>query len=157
MIEKIKKFFKPVVIALAVGGLAAFFTAGNMSVYDELKKPSLAPPGILFPIVWSILYILMGISSGIIYDKRDKNYDRSASALRVYGLNLVVNFFWSIIFFNMRSYLFAFVWLVLLWFIVLWMIGEFAKIDDLAAKLQIPYLLWVTFAAYLNLMILVLN
>ena len=155
--QNVKKYLKPIGIALGVGILSALCTMKNMSVFDDIKSPALTPPAFVFPVVWTILFILMGISSGIIYMKRNANYDKSQTALRVYALNLAMNFLWSIIFFNMRAFFFAFVWIVGLWLVILWMIAEFYKIDELAAKLQIPYLIWVTFAAYLNLMIAVLN
>lgn len=89
--------------------------------------------------------------------KKDDGSGDASGALTVYGLQLVVNFFWSIIFFNMQAYLFSFIWLIILWLLIIWMIFKFKKISPLAAYLQIPYLLWVTFAGYLNLMIYILN
>lgn len=157
MQNKIKVYAVSILIALGVGGLSAFLTRENMDVYQMINQPPLAPPMIVFPIVWSILFILMGISSGIIYLNRDEDKEAANSATRLYGFQLAVNFFWSIIFFNMQSYLFAFIWLVILWILILLMILKFKKISPLAAYLQIPYLLWVTFAGYLNLMIYLLN
>ena len=157
MWKKIKPYVISVAIALGVGALSALFTRGNMDIYDRIQTPPLAPPGILFPIVWSILYTLMGISSAIIYIKgRDENIP-VYEALRIYAIQLVVNFFWSIIFFNLEAFLFAFLWLLLLWVLIIIMIVKFYKIDKTAAYLQIPYLLWVTFAAYLNFAIFLLN
>ena len=157
MWKKIKPYVISVAIALGVGALSALFTRGNMDLYDRIQTPPLAPPGILFPIVWSILYTLMGISSAIIYIKgRDENIP-VYEALRIYAIQLVVNFFWSIIFFNLEAFLFAFLWLLLLWVLIIIMIVKFYKIDKTAAYLQIPYLLWVTFAAYLNFAIFLLN
>lgn len=144
-----------ILIALAVGGLSAFFTRNNMNVYDTLNRPPLAPPMIVFPIAWSILFILMGISAAMIYLKKDEA--DVWGALKIYGFQLVVNFFWSIIFFNMQAYLFAVIWLAVLWILVLTMILSFKKIKPLAAYLQIPYLAWLTFAFYLSLMIYILN
>ena len=145
-----------VALALGVGGLSALLTAGNMDLYSEIVQPPLAPPPWLFPVVWTVLFILMGISSAMIFTsdatKRDVN-----NALTVYGINLFLNFFWSIIFFNMRAYLFAFIWLIALWITILVMIIKFIKIKPLAGYLQIPYLIWVTFAGYLNLAIYILN
>ena len=155
MWKKWKPYIISILIALAVGGLAAFLTRGNMNVYDTLNRPPLAPPAILFPIVWGILYVLMGISAAMIYEER---YEQEVTgALVVYGLQLIVNFFWSLIFFNMQAYLFATVWLALLWVLVLWMIVRFYKIKPIAAYLQIPYLVWLTFAFYLSLMVFLLN
>lgn len=157
MWKKIKPYVISIAIALAVGGLSALLTRNNVQVYETINRPALAPPMILFPIVWSILFILMGISSAIIYVKREENPDTAMTALKVYGAQLVVNFFWTIIFFNMQAYLFAFIWLIILWILIFLMIIEFRKISPLAAWLQLPYLLWVTFAGYLTLMIWLLN
>jgi len=154
--KKTKLFIISILIPLAVGGLSAWLTRGNMNVYSEINKPALSPPGIVFPIAWGILYVLMGISSGIVYKRRNENPEAS-SALIIYGLQLVVNFFWSIIFFNMQAYLFSFIWLVLLFILIVMMILQFYKIDKKAAYLQIPYALWVCFAGYLNFMIYLLN
>ena len=153
--RKIIIYIISIAIALAVGGLSAFLTRGNMDIYQSITQPPLAPPAILFPIVWTILYILMGISSAIIYTHRKKS--DVSGALKIYAFQLIVNFFWSIIFFNMQAYLFAFVWLVILWLLIVLMIQAFRKISPIAAYLQIPYLLWVTFAGYLNFMIYFLN
>ncbi len=151
MLKKIKPYIYSVLIALAVGGLSALLTRGSMDIYNDIVRPPLSPPGFLFPIVWTILYILMGISSAIVYRKASKSPIIQKTGLGVYALQLVVNFFWSIIFFNMRAFLFAFIWLVLLWVLILTMIVRFYRISPLAAYLQIPYLLWVTFALYLSL------
>ena len=158
MWQKIKPYVISVLIALGVGGLAAFITSGNMDLYDNIVKPPLAPPSWLFPVAWTILYVLMGVGSAIIYTMRcQANPALRSGALRIYALNLIVNFFWSIIFFNLRAFLFAFIWIMLLWFIIILMILSFKKVNKTAAYLQIPYLLWVTLAAYLNFMIYILN
>lgn len=157
MWKKIKPYVISILIALLVGGLSAFLTRNNMEVYKNINQPPLAPPMILFPIVWSILFILMGISSAMIYVKRDVNTREAGSGLIIYGLQLIVNFLWSIIFFNMQAYLFAFIWLLLLWVLIIMMIVQFHKISPAAAYLQIPYIIWVTFAGYLNFMIYWLN
>ncbi len=157
MLAKIKPYIISVLIALAVGGISALLTMGNMNIYSEVTTPPLSPPGFLFPIVWTILFILMGISAAIIYGKREEYPNEVRRALTVYALSLVVNFLWSIIFFNMRSFLFAFVWLLLLWFLILRTIMLYKPISPVAAYLQIPYLVWVTFAGYLNLGIFLLN
>lgn len=157
MWKKIKPYVISILIALAVGGLAAWLTMDSMDVYGTINKPSLAPPGWLFPVVWGILYVLMGISSALVYINNTVSPQEKASALKIYGLQLIVNFFWSIIFFNMQNYLFAFIWLLLLWVLIIVMIVRFARIKPIAGYLQIPYLLWVTFAGYLNLMIYLLN
>lgn len=156
MLNKIKSYVIGIIIPLAVGLFSAYLTRDSMNLYETIVQPDLAPPAILFPIVWTILYILMGIGSVIIYnsdaDAKDKN-----QALFIYGLQLVFNFFWSIFFFNQRVFLFSFIWLIILWLLIVAMIVSFRKINKTAAWLQIPYLLWVTFAGYLNLMIYLLN
>lgn len=157
MKENIKKYAVSILIPLAVGGLSALLTSGNMDLYSEITKPPLAPPSVLFPIVWTVLYILMGISSAMVYNQKNEKPGEIRSALAVYGINLFLNFFWSIIFFNMRAFLFSFIWLVALWIVILVMIIKFYKIRPIAGILQIPYLLWVTFAGYLNLAIFFLN
>lgn len=157
MWKKLKPYIISILIALGTGGLSAFLTKNSMEVYKNINQPPLAPPMILFPIVWLILFILMGISSAIIYTQRSTNPREALSGLIIYGLQLIVNFFWSIIFFNMQAYLFAFIWLLLLLVLIIMMILQFRKISPLAAYLQIPYLLWVTFAGYLNIMIFLLN
>ena len=137
------------VLAEAVGALAGFLTRKGTKLYKyTIVKPPLSPPGIIFPIVWSILYALMGIGAAQIYlapESKERH-----TALNVFVAQLIVNFFWSLIFFNAQAFGFALLWLILLWILVLWMILAFRKVDRCAALLQIPYLLWVTFAAYLN-------
>lgn len=140
----------------AVGLLSGLLSRNATALFGESAlQSSLSPPAIVFPIVWTILYALMGISAARISLA-------SQSPLRSRGLNLfitqlIVNFFWSLIFFNAGAYGFALIWLVLLWILVLWMILSFRKVDPLAALLQIPYLLWLTFAAYLNYIVWTLN
>lgn len=146
-----------IIIPLAVGGLAAFLTRGNMMIYDDIAKPPLAPPAILFPIVWTLLYILMGISCARIYLRKDVMEKEVLSALTVYAVQLGFNFFWSLIFFNLRAFLFAFWWLLALWMLIIIMLLKFRRIDGVAAAINIPYILWVTFAGYLNLAIYIIN
>lgn len=157
MRRKIKPYIISIIIALAVGGLSAFLTRSSMEVYTNIKQPPLAPPSVVFPIVWTILFILMGVSSAMVYVKGRESGVPVSEALKIYALQLILNFFWTIIFFNMQSYLFAFIWLVLLWIAIILMIVSFRKVSPAAAWLQVPYLLWVTFAGYLNLMIYILN
>ena len=154
MIVKWKELFVSIAISLGVGALAGYLTKDSMSMYQELLKPPLTPPGWIFPIVWTILFILMGISAYMIYvsDSKDKN-----QALQIYAIQLMLNFIWSLAFFNMQAYLLAFVILILLWISIIAMIKSFYEINPLAGKLQVPYLLWVTFAGYLNLAIYLLN
>ena len=129
----------------------------NMNIYDRINQPALAPSPIVFPIVWTILYILMGISSAKIWLQKDEKPELVADALFAYVIQLIFNFVWSLIFFNLQNYLFAFIWLVLLWIVIFIMIMRFYKVSPFAAYLQIPYLIWVTFAGYLNFMIYILN
>ncbi len=152
MKNKVKTFAIFILISLAVGGLSAFLTRGNMSVFDEVTKPPLTPPAIVFPIVWSILYILMGISAARVYLR-----EGDSGAIRVFGINLILNFFWSIIFFNLRAFCFAALWLILLFITVLSMTIKFWRIDKLAGALQIPYLVWLVIAGYLNIFICLVN
>ena len=142
-----------VAVPLAVGGLAAFLTKNSMETFELLEKPALTPPGWLFPVVWSVLYILMGIASYLVLTSGKPN----DTALAVYGIQLAFNFFWSILFFNMGMYLFAFIWLVLLWLLILKTTILFYQISKPAGYLMVPYLLWVAFAGYLNLSIYLLN
>lgn len=141
-------------IPLAVGGLSALLTRNSMMLYETIVQPPLSPPAWLFPIVWTLLYLLMGVSTyriAISYSKY------KSDALIIYGIQLALNFIWPLIFFLGKKYLIAFIVLILLWYIVLKMIQVFLEIDTLAAKLQLPYLIWLTFAGYLNLMIYFLN
>lgn len=191
----IKQFAIAIAIPVTLGALAAFLTRGNMNIYDDIVVPPLAPPMKLFPIAWTILYILMGISSGLVfrqrilhtpYASREKRptgametsrspglsrttarYQESEAAIKqkeavfdalyVYATQLFLNFFWSIFFFNMRTFLFAFIWLLMLWIAVLVMILKFKKLSTPAGLLQIPYLIWISFAGYLNFAIYWLN
>ena len=155
MWKKLKPYIISVLIALGVGGLSALLTQGNMN--NDFIAPPLSPPGWLFPVVWTVLYTLMGVSAALVYEKGKEDDIDISGALGVYLIQLAVNFFWSIIFFNMRAYLFAFIWIILLWILIITMIKRFREISPSAAYLQIPYLLWVTFAAYLNLAIYFLN
>lgn len=157
MWKKIKPYVISIAIALAVGGLAAWLTRDSMEIYSMINQPALAPPGWLFPVVWSVLYVLMGISAALVYTNKEASPAEKRRALKIYGLQLIVNFFWTLIFFNLRNWLFAFIWLVLLWILIIVMIVRFVRIKPVAGWLQIPYLLWVTFAAYLNFMIYLLN
>lgn len=151
---KWKPLLLSILISLGVGGLAGFLTKGSMDMYNSLILPSLSPPPVVFPIVWTILFLLMGISAYLI---AVSNSPDKQKALIYYGVQLAVNFLWPIIFFNWNAYLFAFIWLVLLWVLIVLMIRSFYPINKAAAYLQIPYLLWVTFAGYLNLAVYLLN
>jgi len=157
MWKKIKPYVISIAIALAVGGAAAFLTRNDMNLYDEIILPPLAPPSILFPIVWSILYVLMGIGAAMIYLERDKAENAVRDALSVYGISLILNFMWSIIFFRFRMFLLSFIWLLALLAVIIKIILDFKKIKPIAGYLQIPYAVWVAFAGYLNFAIWWLN
>jgi len=150
-----KKLIICILVPLAVGGLSAFLTRNSMQNFEDINKPPLSPPGWLFPVVWTVLFILMGIASYLVATSGQPY--KSRTAFWVYGIQLIFNFFWSLIFFNMESYLFAFVWLVVLWLLILLNIKLFYNISKPAGLLLVPYLLWVTFAGYLNLGIAILN
>lgn len=158
MLNKFSIEWKPliisIVIALGAAGISAWITGDSMDVYKALKLPPLAPPEMVFPIVWTVLFILMGISSYLIYISRSKN---KKTDLTIYIIQLVVNIIWTPLFFNLKLYLLAFIWLILLWCLVWIMVIMFYRIDKKAALLQIPYLIWLTFAGYLNLAIYLLN
>ncbi len=154
MLKKVITYAVSIAAALGVGSLSALLTSGSMDIYSSVETPPLSPPSIVFPIVWTILFTLMGISSARVFIANSYKWNR---VLTVYAAQLAVNFLWSIIFFNMRAFLFAFIWLILLWALIIVMIKGFYKHDKIAAYLQIPYLLWVTFAGYLNFGIYWLN
>ncbi len=157
MKSKVKTYVYSILFTLAVGGLSALLTKGNMDVYENITKPALAPPGWIFPVVWGILYTVMGISLAMVLNKGKDDGEYVLPAVRIYAFQLAVNFFWSIIFFNLRAFLLSFVWLILLWVLVAAMIFKFYSVSKPAAYINIPYFLWVTFAAYLNYMIYTLN
>ncbi len=156
MQSKTKTFLFFTAIPLLVGIVAGLLTRGSMETFSRLNQPPLSPPGILFPIVWTILYTLMGIASYLVYSSV-KEQEEINNALLIYFLQLAVNFFWSIFFFNLEWYTFSFFWLVFLWVLIFYTIRLFYPISNTAAYLLIPYLLWVTFAGYLNLGIAALN
>ena len=155
MIWKQKNFYIALAIPLAAGGLATLFS-GGMGDFGALNQPPLSPPGWVFPVVWSILYLLMGYSSYRIFTA-DSSAHKIRSALKVYVTQLAVNFLWPIVFFGLEQYLMAFVVLLVLWVLIFWTLRDFSKIDEIAGDLLIPYLLWVTFAGYLNISIYFLN
>lgn len=149
-----KRLLLCLAIPLAVGGLAGILTKDSMMQFALVNKPPLSPPGWLFPVVWTALYLLMGLASYLV-SRSDSAQKRPA--LILYAIQLIVNFFWSIFFFNFGWYLFSFFWLLLLWVLILLTIRAFWRVSPVAGILLIPYLLWVTFAGYLNLAIYLLN
>lgn len=151
---KWKPLLVNIIIPLAVGTLAGLLTREGMQDYNNVIKPSLSPPDWLFPIVWTILYTLMGISTYLIYNK-DSNINKTSFI--VYAFQLAINFIWPIFFFGFGAYLFAFIILIVLIILVIAMIFLFYKENIIAAKLQVPYLIWLLFAAYLNISVYLLN
>ena len=150
-----KKLLVCVLIPLLVGGLSALITMGSMENFSSLNKPPLSPPGWLFPVVWTILFVLMGIASYIVLERG--SFAETRTALFFYGAQLFFNFFWSIFFFNFELYYFSFLWLLVLWVLIVITAVLFFRISKPAGYLMIPYILWVTFAGYLNLGIAILN
>lgn len=140
----------------AIGALSGFLTRNGAKLYAAtVTKPPLSPPSMVFPIVWGILFALMAIGAARV-DLSSPSGERS-SALRLYWVQLAVNFFWSILFFNLRAWFFSLVWLILLWVLVLRLMRAFGRVDTWAGRLQLPYLLWVSFAAYLTAGVWLLN
>lgn len=156
MKSRVKKWLKCIAIPLAVGGVAGFLSSGGMKEFEALNQPPLSPPGWLFPIVWTILYILMGTAFYLVISSESSARDKT-QAVSVYVYQLIVNFLWPIFFFNFQWYLFSFFWLILLEILIITMILRFFPLSRLAAWLCIPYALWVAFAGYLNLGIWWLN
>ena len=153
---KIKTYLFWILLAEAAGGLAGWLTRKDVQIYtDRIAQPPLSPPPLVFPVVWTILYALMGISAARVALTADTLERRHG--LWIFGLQLAMNFFWSILFFNFQQFGLALLWLGALWGGILWMIGSFREIEKTAAFLQLPYLAWVTFAAYLNLGVWLLN
>ena len=139
-----------------MGFLSGWLTRDGVEAYSQsIVQPPLSPPAMVFPIVWGILFALMAIAAARIWLSPPS--DTRTRGLVLYLVQLAFNFFWSILFFNLQAFGFALIGLVVLWALILWMILTFRKVDRIAAWLQIPYLLWVTFAAYLNLGVWLLN
>lgn len=150
--SNLKIYVKSILITVILGGLVGFVISGYID-YSSLQKPPLAPPSSLFPIVWTILYILMGISYGIL---KSNNLVDSKINL-IYYSQLIVNLLWPIAFFVLKWRFFAFLWIILLVVLVINMIIQFYNKNQLSGLLQIPYLLWLLFATYLNLGVYLLN
>lgn len=151
-----KKLIISILIPLAVGGAAALIANGSFKDFEVLNKPPLAPPAWAFPAAWTLLYILMGIAAYLVYCS-EKYPGRIERALTFYAVQLFMNFCWTLIFFNLKLYLAAFIWLVLLWAAIAGTALLFRFISKLAGWLMLPYLAWVTFAGYLNLGVYILN
>lgn len=152
--KKYKYIILNIAISLGIGGLSAFFTMNSMDIYQNINRPKLAPPGYIFPIVWTILYVLMGISSYLIHRSNHKNKE---TALIIYYFQLLINFSWPIFFFNYQNFLFALAILFILNILVIILIKVTYSINHLASYLLIPYLIWILFALYLNFWIFIHN
>ena len=153
---KIGLFFRCVAIPLIVGIVSALLTRGGMEGFSDVVQPPLSPPSWLFPIVWTILYTLMGIASYLVLVS-EKEEQEIQKAIRIYIWQLVVNFLWPTFFFNLEWYLFSFLWILLLWVLIIIMIKRFYSISKIAGYLLVPYFIWVTFATYLTFAIWLLN
>ena len=152
--KKVGKIILAILIPLLVGGISALITMNQMDLFETVAKPPLAPPRWLFPVAWTILYILMGIASYLLYIA---DTQEGREALVLYGVQLFFNFFWSIIFFNLEAYWFALIWLFIMWIIILLLLIKSKKVDERAFWLLLPYFIWTTFAFYLNFGIAILN
>lgn len=150
-LKKYKTLILYILIPIIAGFIGNLLGGGNQ-IYDKINKPFFAPPPILFPIVWTVLYVLMGISAYLV--SKEEN---SKKALTIYYIQLAVNVLWSFFFFRLNVFLFSSIWLLILIILVVYMIYEFLKSNETAAYLQIPYALWVTFAFILNYAIYMLN
>ncbi len=143
------------IISLGTGVVSGIITSSDTArVFDEIVKAPLTPPSIVFPIVWTILFFLMGVSAYLVYES---DCEVRKISLGLYAFQLLFNFLWSIIFFKYEQFDIAFIWLIILWIAVIIMTLLFYRCNKTAAYLQIPYILWLTFAAYLNFAICVLN
>ena len=151
-----KELIISLAIPLAVGGLSTLITKDAMESFQALRQPLLSPPAWLFPVVWTLLYLLMGLASYQVYTS-GASEPRRRKALTVYGIQLAANFLWSLLFFSLGMYLTAFIWILVLWLLIFVCSILFYYIRNSAGKLMIPYVIWVTFAAYLNLGIYLLN
>lgn len=154
MLKKYIPYVFSVLLALGIGGLSAFLTKDSMPVYSSINRPALSPPPEVFPVVWTILFVLMGIAAALVWCSNGRVID---SALIFYGFQLVFNFCWSLIFFNFRAYFIAFVWLLILLVLIGITAVKFYRIKKLAGWLMVPYFAWVCFAGYLNYAIWQLN
>ena len=149
-----------VLIPLITGSAAALISRNAMKNFENINQPPLSPPMWLFPVAWTVLYILMGIASYLVFTSHNTSYkdmSEKRSALAFYALQLFFNFVWTLIFFNLEQYFFSFVWLVVLWVLIIITMVKFFKIDRKSGFLMLPYLLWVTFAGYLNFGVFLLN
>lgn len=151
-----KPFLVSLAIPLLAGGASAFLTKDSMKEFSMLRQPPLSPPMWVFPVVWTILFAMMGLASYLVYVSESRPQEKRI-ALILYGLQLLVNFGWPLFFFRLNWWLFAFFWLLLLWVMILDMTARFYRLRPLAGVMLIPYLAWAAFAGYLNFGIYLLN
>jgi benzodiazapine receptor len=152
MSKKFKTYLKSIIVPVLIGSIVGFIISGSID-YNSLQKPPLSPPSMTFPIVWTILYILMGISYGILAS----NSLVDSKINSIYYLQLFFNALWPIAFFLFKWRLFAFIWIIILAILIIIMIARFYEKHKTAAWLQVPYLLWTLFATYLNFGVYLLN
>ena len=153
---KIRPLLVALAIPLGVGVLAALLSRGNMDLFDTVRKPPLSPPAWLFPVAWTVLYLLMGLASYRVYTARAATAQKNR-ALLFYAAQLAFNFFWPLLFFNLGAFTFAFFWLAAMLALIVVTAVKFYTLDRPAGYLLIPYVIWVLFAGYLNLGIALLN
>ena len=154
--QNIKELIICIIIPLAVGLVSSLLSMNARDMFQSLNKPPLAPPAWFFPVVWTVLYILMGVASYLIV-REGMEKEEVQKALDTYLLQLFFNFGWSIIFFNFGWRLFAFAWLAAMWALIIKMMNQFKPINKTSFYLMLPYIIWVTFAGYLNLGFFLLN
>lgn len=152
--QQCKPYILLLLLTAAAGGAGALVVNAGMPAYHELEKPCFTPPDMVFPIAWSILYLLMATGAGRVWNTRSRLRN---AAIRLFAVQLGMNFFWNVWFFGLQWFLLAFFWLLALILLIVWMIRDFYRLDRTAGLLQIPYLLWCCFAAALNLGIALLN
>lgn len=137
-------------IPMAVGGFSAFLTGNDMKIYENMARPFLAPPGWVFPVAWTILYLMMGCASYLVYTS-DADKESRRKAMTFYAAQLIMNFFWSTLFFTYARLMVSFIWIMVMWVLVLICMIKFFKINRTAGLMMGGLFLWTTFAAYLNL------
>jgi len=154
--KNLPKLVISIIIPLAVGFISSFFTRDSISAwYDQLAKPALSPPNWIFFPVWTLLYVLMGVSLYLVWRKGFNN--KTKTAIYIFSAQLLLNFLWTFLFFGLKSMFVAFAEIVVLWVMILVTIVRFYRISKEAAYLLIPYIIWVSFASYLNLATFLVN
>lgn len=157
---KIVKLVIMIGLPIIVGLLSAFLTGDAMIEYGDLVKPPLAPLAWLFPTAWTVLYVLMGLGSYFLLvadTDTEQQFNDRRTALIIYFIQLGFNFGWSLFFFLGKFYIFSFIWLMIMWVMIIALVVKSSRVCTKATLMFVPYLLWTTFAAYLNVMIAILN